>query len=69
MAHIYKPYIYCSLNSAELCDVGHANFRGKFRFTKSPKMKNFAKLLLGHLTDLHQTLQVASLDKTFKTVP
>ena len=51
----------CSLNSAELCDVGNA----KFPIAKSPKIKNVLfQLLLGHLTDLHQTLQVASVDKT-----
>ena len=62
MLHILST---CSLNSAALCDVGYANFRGKFPFAKSPRMKN---ILFPNpprpLDNLHQTLQVASVDKS-----
>ena len=39
--HFFLNHIStCSLNSAELCIVGHANFHGQFPFAKSTKIIN-----------------------------
>ena len=56
----------CSLYSGELCGVGHTHFCSNFPFVKLQQIKNFFELLLGNLTDSHQTFHEASVDPTDK---
>ena len=52
-----------SLNSDELFGVGHANFAVTFHLQNCKQWKTyFFELLLDDLTNLHQTLHVASVD-------
>ena len=48
-----------SLNSAELCGVGQAHFRGNFELQK---MENLLFQTHARRFDLHQTLHVAVVD-------
>ena len=51
----------CSLNSTELCGVGHDHFRDNFPLQNRDKWKTyFFALLLDDLTNLHQTVASAS---------
>ena len=52
-----------SLNSAELFGVGHAHFAVTFHLQSHNKWKTyFFEVLVENMTNLHQTLHVASVD-------
>ena len=50
-------FLHVYANSAELCDVGHTNFDGKFPFTKSPTSHMVAMVVQSILMLHHKTIK------------